>query len=281
MTAHRNPTTTESMLRSYFGIDKSPFAADTVRLLPHQQEIFDVLLVHCQQGGLCLLLGEPGTGKSVIRRTLEAHDTKRMIVATVGRTLHTYCNTVRILCSAFQVDFEGGDFKCEKKLIEQAFKLNHLHKMIVPAIDDAHLLDITTLRKLRLLLEEFPKNHNLILLGQPDLLTKIRLSVNEDIHSRVTYSATLLKLNPDQIRDFILSQLDQCGLGHNVFTEEALALLVRSAEGILRRAKNLCISALIEAVREQVRTVDLAQVNRALIQPHWRNQRESTLEAHQ
>ena len=37
------------------------------------------------------------------------------------------------------------------------------------------------------------------------------------------------------------------------------------------QSRNLCLSALIEAVRDQVRTVDLKQVNRVLIQPHWRN----------
>lgn len=39
---------------------------------------------------------------------------------------------------------------------------------------------------------------------------------------------------------------------------------------LLRRARNLCLSALIEAVRDQARIVDLKQVNRVLIQPHWR-----------
>lgn len=53
-------------------------------------------------------------------------------------------------------------------------------------------------------------------------------------------------------------------------TEEALALVVRSAEGLLRRARNLCLSALIEAVRAQTRTVGLPEVNHVLIQPHWR-----------
>ena len=39
------------MIRSHFGLDRNPFGADNPALLPHQQEIFDTLRVHCQQGG--------------------------------------------------------------------------------------------------------------------------------------------------------------------------------------------------------------------------------------
>ena len=142
--------------------------------------------------------------------------------------------------------------------------------MLVPVIDDAHLMEILCLRKLRLLFEDFPKNHNLILIGQPSLLSRINLTINEDIKSRITYLTLVPKLNPDDISSFILDQLDAVGLGHNTFTEEALSLIVRSSEGIIRRARNLCLSALLEAVRDHIKTVDLKQVNRVLIQPHWR-----------
>jgi hypothetical protein len=54
------------------------------------------------------------------------------------------------------------------------------------------------------------------------------------------------------------------------FTPDALALIVRSSEGYLRRARNLCLGSLVEAVRDHTRTVDLKQVNRVLLQPHWR-----------
>lgn len=258
------------MIRSYFGLSRNPFDPESVELLPRQIEVFDTLRVHCQQGGLCLILGEPGTGKTVLKEALKSSDPKRLIVPTVSRSLHTYFNTLRILCQAFSIDFDGGDFKCEKRLIEEAFRLNQLGKMIAPVIDDAHLMDILCLRKLRLLFEDFPKNHNLILIGQPSLLSTITLSVNQDINSRVTYSALMPKLAPDDLRQFILNQFDKAGLGHNTFTENALELLVRSADGFLRRARNLCLSSLLEAVRDQTRTVDLKQVNRVLIQPHWR-----------
>jgi type II secretory pathway predicted ATPase ExeA len=258
------------MIRSHFGLQRHPFDTETLTLLAHQQEVFDILRVHAQQGGLCLVLGEPGTGKSVLKQSLLTHDPKRMITPVVNRTLHTYHNTLRILCQAFQIEFEGHDHRCERLLVQEAFRIHRLGQMLVPVIDDAHLMPADSLRKLRLLCEDFPRSHNLVLIGQSPLLQSLSLSVNEEIRSRVTYSALLSRLAPETIEAFILDQLDRAGLGHNTFTQEALGLIVRSGEGLLRRTRNLCLSSLIEAVRDQTRIVDLKQVNRVLIQPHWR-----------
>ena len=57
---------------------------------------------------------------------------------------------------------------------------------------------------------------------------------------------------------------------HGPRADDALALVVRSSEGVLRRAKNLCRASLLETVRDRTRTVDLKQVNRVVLQPHWR-----------
>jgi len=258
------------MIRSHFGLTKNPFAGESLTLLAHQQEVFDILKVHAQQGGLCLVLGEPGTGKSVLKEALLAHDPKRMIIPVVNRTLHTYHNTLRILCEAFQIEFEGRDHHCERLLVQEAFRVHRSGKLLVPIIDDAHLMQSDCLRKLRLLFEDFPRSHNLVLIGQPPLLQTLALTINEEIRSRVTYSVVLPRLGPEPIEAFILAELDRAGLGHNTFTADALALIVRSGEGLLRRTKNLCLGTLIEAVRDQTRIVDLKQVNRVLIQPHWR-----------
>src|SRR5258708_17646716 len=258
------------MIRSYFGRQRSPLDAESVTLLPHQQEVFDILRVHAQQGGLCLVVGEPGTGKSVLKQALLNHDPKRMITPVVNRTLHTYHNTLRILCEAFQIEFEGRDHRCERLLVQEAFRVHRAGKLLVPIIDDAHLMPTNCLRKLRLLCEDFPHSHILVLIGQPPLLQSLALTINEEIRSRVTYSVVLPRLAPETIESFILGQLDRAGLGHNTFSAEALALIIRSGEGLLRRTRNLCLSSLIEAVRDQTRVVDLKQVNRVLIQPHWR-----------
>jgi len=257
------------LIRSFYGLTQNPFDLRELQLLPQQQEIHDILKVHCQQGGLCLVLGLPGTGKSVIKQSLQRLPEKHHLVATIARTLHTYTTTVKILCDAFRVDFESNAFKCERRLIEQAFSLNHVGKALTTILDDAHLMDMANLRKLRLLFEDFPKNHNLVLVGRPSLLADLDLGVNQDIKSRVTYSVITKRLNADDLRDFILRELDRVGLGHNTFTQPAIDLVVRAADGVLRQARNLCIGSMIEAVRSANKTIDIDNVNRVLLQPHW------------
>ena len=142
------------MIRSFFGLTQNPFDLRELVLLPHQQEIHDTLKVHCQQGGLCLVLGVPGAGKSVIKQSLQRLPENQHLVATVARTLHTYTNTVKILCESFRIEFESSAFQCERRLIEQAFSLNHAGKCLTTILDDAHLMDMANLRQLRLLFEK-------------------------------------------------------------------------------------------------------------------------------
>jgi type II secretory pathway predicted ATPase ExeA len=260
------------MIKSYFGITQTPFSQDKNKLLCHQSEEFEIIRVHSTLGGLCLIMGVPGTGKTVLKEALQELSGKTMLVATVSRTLHTYVNTVKILCEAFKIDYCNSSFKCEKKLIEEAHNLKRQGKSLMTIIDDAHLMDMDTLRRLRLMFGDFPRNHNLVLIGQPSLLHQMNLSVNEDLKCRVTYSKMLKPLNPDLIKEFIFEELDKVKLGHNIYTEDALDLIVRTSEGVLRKARNLALSCLLEAVRDQTKTVNLKIVNKVIIQPHWRKE---------
>ena len=133
-------------------------------------------------------------------------------------------------------------------------------------------MQMENLRKLRLLLEDFPKNHNLILIGQVELLASLDLAVNQDLKSRVTYSVVTQRLSDDGIREFLHRELERIGLAHSTFTQGATELIIRSSDGVLRRCRNLCLSAMLEAVRAGAgRTIDIDVINRVLIQPHWQN----------
>ena len=197
------------MIRAFYGLSQDPFDNREIQLLPQQQEIHDTLKVHCQQGGLCLVLGSPGTGKTVVKQSLQQLPEREYLIAPVARTLHTYTNTVKILCEAFRIEFESNVFKCERKLIEQAFSLNHAGKCLTTILDDAHLMDLANLRKLRLLFEDFRRITTWCWSASRAYSPALDLGVNQDIKSRVTYSVITKRLTPDDLRDFLLRELDR------------------------------------------------------------------------
>ena len=81
------------------------------------------------------------------------------------------------------------------------------------------------------------------------------------------------RLHDDAVREFIHRELDRLGLAHSTFTSGAMELILRSADGVLRRCRNLCLSTMLEAVRASAgRTIDIDIVNRVLMQPHWQSQ---------
>jgi MSHA biogenesis protein MshM len=257
------------MIQSHFGITHAPFSLDEHPLLEGQKDVLENLRVHSHQRGFCLVAGPPGTGKTVLRKAF-AQSSQRQICPHITRTLHTYSNTLRILCASLAIEYEGGDLKCERQVIEQAHALHRQGKAIALTIDDAHLLPPQHLRKLRLLLEDTPGNYAIILFAQTELLARLALAVNEDLRSRISYSALLRPLTPDDIEAFVLRELDRCGLAHSRIDTAALHLIAACTGGVLRHAVNLTTASLIQTVRAQATTTTTAHVNTALMQPHWR-----------
>ena len=108
-----------------------------------------------------------------LREHAEQWDQQRDIsVVSCSRTLHTYLNLLKQLADSFKLDVSSTVL--EKALIEAAFKHAGERKTLYILIDEAHLLDTHTLRKLRLLFDRFPKRHNLILLGNRGSYTAYR-----------------------------------------------------------------------------------------------------------
>jgi type II secretory pathway predicted ATPase ExeA len=258
------------MISAIWGIPREPFKRDKLALLPQQKNIFDIIKIHAQQGGFSVIIGEPGVGKTVLREHIEQLDQQReYTVVSCSRTLHTYRKIIWQLTESFKL--ETSEKNIEKDLIQMAFAKVQERKTLYILIDEAHLLELSVLRKLRLLFDRFPKNHNLVLFGQPELMHYLTLSTNKDIKSRITYSATLRPLNDSDLEHYIVKELEAAKMGINTFDEAAMALIIRSSEGNLRLCRNLCYGSLIEAALETKKMVTITHVNNVLVQPHWRS----------
>lgn len=261
------------MINAIWGISNTPFKREPFILLPQQKNILDIIKIHAQQGGFSVIMGEPGVGKTILREHIEKLDEQReYAVVSCSRTLHTYRQILWQLVESFKL--ETTEKNIESDLIQTAFSEIRQRKALYVLIDEAHLIELSTLRKLRLLFDRFPKNHNLVLFGQPELMHYLSLSTNKDIKSRITYSANIKRLNDDDMERYIVKELETAKMGINTFDEGAMALIVRSAEGNLRLCRNLCLASLIEAARETKKVVSITHVNYVLVQPHWRSHEE-------
>lgn len=261
------------MIKATFGLTKEPFCRSEVKLLAQQQNMFDIIKIHSQQGGFSVIIGQPGVGKSVLKEHIEQlGKQKDTVVASFSQTMHTYLKILRQLAESLQIDVP--DKHLEKELIQIAYQHVRDHKTLFSVIDEAHLLDMNVLRKLRLLFDRFPKKNNLVLLGQPDLMYYLSMLANADIKSRITYSQTLYALNDTDMEHYIAQELEAVRLGVNTFEQGATELILRSAQGNLRLCRNLCYGSLVAACRSQKRQVGIQQVNDVLVQPHWRSHEE-------
>jgi MSHA biogenesis protein MshM len=264
------------MIKSNFGITKVPFFQAETKMLNQQYEIFNIINIHSQQGGLCVITGDPGVGKSIIKEHLEAlNKTGTTTVTSFSRTMHTFPQILRQLALAMKI--ETKDKSLEDELIKAAFKEVESRKTLVTIIDEAHLLDMNTLRKLRLMFDRFPKKHNIVLFGQPELMIRLSMREHLDLKSRITFSRQMLPLDDQRLSEFMLSELDSVGLGANTFEEATTLLILRSVQGNLRLCCNLCYSSLLEAGQESERIVNTRHVNAVLVQPHWRSHDENIL----
>lgn len=223
-----------------------------------------------------MVIGQSGVGKTVLREHIENLNNERQCtVVSCSRTLHTYRQIAQQLADEFRLDCT--DKTMDKALISAAFEQVKAMKKLYVLIDEAHLMEVVVLRKLRLLFDQFPKNHNLVLFGQPELMHNLSLSANRDIKSRITYSAHLKPLNDEDMQTFIVNELTKAKMGINTFTEDAMALIIRTVEGNLRLCRNLCLAALTQAARETQKTVTTTHVTTlfgresALIQTHARS----------
>ena len=258
------------MIKATFGITQEPFYRGDLALLPQQAEAMEMIRIHAQHGGFSVIIGHPGVGKSVLRAHLEQLGRGRdAVVVSFTQTLHTYQPILRLLAESMQVTAPLKDI--EKELVQAAYRHVQSQKTLTIVIDDAHLLDIGILRKLRLLFERFPKKHSLVLLGHPELLHRLSMMCNEDIKSRISYSKQILPLNDVALAAFIIAELAAVGLGANTFDEAALQVIARAVQGNLRLCRNLSYASLLATCIDRQRIVTVAHVNSALLQPHWRS----------
>lgn len=263
------------MYTRYFGFNEKPFTLTPnprfIFLGRHHREAFAHILYginnHC---GFIELIGEVGTGKTTVLRTLLGQlqdETHRC--ALIFNPCLTSLELVRSINQEYGIDASSdcvGDLLHELNgfLLEQ----NRLGRTVVLVIDEAQNLRTDILEHLRLISNLETENDKLIqivLAGQPELETLLRRQELRQLNQRIAVRYRLGPLERSETGRYIRHRLEMAGAGSGVtFSSAALFCVQRYSRGVPRLINILCDRALLIAYGDERRRVSVAMVIRAI-----------------
>lgn len=267
----RNALVLEDLLRAW-GMHRTPFALDdkAAQLFPStgQSEILELLHTTASLRGLMVLTGSPGAGKSTLLKSWSAGlEPKRFLPLLMTQSSLSGTGVLEVLLSKLG---ERPRFKRSTNLLLLEKHLAELEPVtLVLILDDAQNYPAPALEELRLLLGVGGRGRSamaMILLGDDYLLDSLRLSVQRALFTRISATAQLPALPPEDTPRYLNWHTSRAGLERDIFEPAATEMLAEASEGNLRILGLLAQAAWIDAARNGSQSVQPGNVHKALRQ---------------
>lgn len=260
---------------AYFGLREAPFNLTPDTQFAYgtraHQEAVNTLLVAINGGeGFVKIVGEVGTGKTLLCRRLLNALKGRAVTAYVPNPSLSPTELLVALAEEFQVPLAGDDntHLLTRRLNDALLEFAQHRRGVVVCIDEAQALPRDSLETLRLLsnLEtEKRKLLQIVLFGQPELDTHLDDPAIRQLKQRITFHYRLDVLQPEELPLYLAHRMRVAGAstGGTLFTPRAIAGLYRASRGTPRLINILANKSLMAAYGEGARQVKPRHVRAA------------------
>ena len=256
------------MYKTFYNLTEYPFniTCDPDFFFPssHHTEAFSHLVYGIQQRrGILVITGEIGTGKTTLCRTLLSrldHQTKTAFILNPNFSEKQLLQL--ILKDLGIQENPGSKLAIISCLNQYLLEENSRGNNVVLIIDEAQNLRVSQLEQIRLLsnLEtEKEKLLQIILVGQPELIDKLRLPSLRQLNQRVTVRYHILPLERHEVRDYIHHRLkiaEKLNNGTVQFTNAAIDAIYAYSKGTPRIINILCDRALLAGFISETSVID-------------------------
>jgi general secretion pathway protein A len=262
------------MYLTFYGLREKPFntTPDPRFLYPtpgHQEALAQLLYGVEERKGFLVLTAEVGTGKTTLLHALMQRLNPDTKIAFVFNSTLPFEGILEYVLEDFGISTTSSTqaqrlFALNNFLIER----RRTGQNTVLILDEAQNLDTQTLEQVRLLSNfETPtgKLLQLLLVGQPELHTKLQQPELRQLKQRIGLRCRLPVLTPEETRNYMRYRLRVAGAQDPaIFSDRAAARVSAYAAGIPRVINIVCDHCLLMGFAEQQRRIGPEMVEEAI-----------------
>jgi general secretion pathway protein A len=254
------------MYKEFFGLRANPFNVNPdpryLFLTRHTEEALACLTYGIQsRKGFVLLTGEVGTGKTtLINKLLEWLRLQQVATAFIFNSRMNVPQFLDYMMADFAIPC---DSKSKSQILQRLYNwlLDRYRagETAVLIVDEAQNLTDEVLEEIRMLtnLETFTeKLLQIVLVGQPELETKLKQPQLRQLRQRLTLRAKTHPLTLEETKAYVQQRLRIAGSdGRQIFDGDALNAIHKYSNGIPRVVNLLCEHCLVSAFVDQKATI--------------------------
>jgi type II secretory pathway predicted ATPase ExeA len=242
------------MYEAFFNLKNKPFS-----LLPDPEFLFlssrhaiGLSLLEYSltgQAGFCVITGEIGSGKTTLVRAFLERVSGDFTVGLISNTHHALKDIAAWGLTSFGQKPSGTHpAETYQELMEFLIAEYGAGRQCILIVDEAQNLSIEVLEELRLL-SNINSGKDLllqvVLVGQPELLEKLRRPELSQFAQRIAVSHHLTPLPYAETRSYIEHRVKIAGADRPLFTELAMGAVQYFSGGIPRLINSICDMALV------------------------------------
>ena len=214
----------------------------------HEEGLTRLIYAAEMRKGSAMLSGDIGCGKTTLSMVYvrDLPPEKYDVGIIINPKLESVEFLQEILYQFGIKDIPETKVKCLRALNEKMLANMDAGKDTLLIVDEAQILNESTFEEIRLLLN-FQLNSRflitIILIGQPELLTKVKGI--EQLDQRIAIKYHLTPFNLKETSSYILYRQQKAGGKVNVFSDEAIDRIYAHTGGVPRKINNLCDLSLL------------------------------------
>jgi type II secretory pathway predicted ATPase ExeA len=221
-----------------------------------------------ERSGFILLTGEIGTGKTTLIKYITEMTESEIEAAIIFNANVSSEQLLNLILSEFEIGpCNGGKDQRLDSLYLFLIEKFAQDKSMLLIIDEAHNLSREALEEVRMLSNLQSDDQMLLqimLVGRPELKSRLRSPDLAQLNQRITVSCNLSALNREETFAYIAFRLEKAGGEPNLFTNEAVDLIYEASRGIPRIINIICDMALVYGFADDLAIIDVPVIEQVL-----------------